>query len=105
MSNTKEKLFSEFQAPTKQEWLDKIGVDLKGADFQKRLVWKTPEGFSVQPFYQRDDVEKLSTPYSMPGEFPLTRVSTLCHSLSQETAFLQNSWRHSSRISTAIAWS
>ena len=73
MSNTKEKLFSEFQAPTKQEWLDKIGVDLKGADFQKRLVWKTPEGFSVQPFYQRDDVEKLSTPYSMPGEFPFVR--------------------------------
>lgn len=73
MSNTKEKLFSEFQAPTKQEWLDKIGVDLKGADFQKRLVWKTPEGFSVQPFYQREDVEKLSTPYSMPGEFPFVR--------------------------------
>jgi methylmalonyl-CoA mutase len=48
-------------------------VDLKGADFQKRLVWKTPEGFSVQPFYQRDDVEKLSTPYSMPGEFPFVR--------------------------------
>ena len=73
MSNTKEKLFGEFQAPTKQEWLDKIGVDLKGADFQKRLVWKTPEGFSVQPFYQRDDVEKLSTPYSMPDEFPFVR--------------------------------
>lgn len=73
MSNTKEKLFGEFQAPTKQEWLDKIAVDLKGADFQKRLVWKTPEGFSVQPFYQRDDVERLSTPYSMPGEFPFVR--------------------------------
>ena len=73
MSNTKEKLFTEFQAPTKQEWLDKIGVDLKGADFQKRLVWKTPEGFSVQPFYQRDDVEKLSTPNAMPGEFPFVR--------------------------------
>ena len=73
MSNTKEKLFSEFQAPTKQEWLDTIGEDLEGADFQKCLVWKTPEGFSVQPFYQRDDVEKLSTPYSMPGEFPFVR--------------------------------
>lgn len=31
----KEKLFTEFQAPTTQEWLDKIEVDLKGADFQK----------------------------------------------------------------------
>lgn len=49
----KEKLFTEFQAPTTQEWLDKIEVDLKGADFQKRLVWRTNEGFDVQPFYRR----------------------------------------------------
>ncbi|MBQ0072573.1 MAG: methylmalonyl-CoA mutase small subunit [Prevotella sp.] len=73
MSNTKEKLFGEFQAPTTQEWLDKIEVDLKGADFQKRLVWKTPEGFSVQPFYRKEDVEKLQTPESLPGEYPFVR--------------------------------
>ena len=53
----KEKLFSEFQAPTTQEWLDKIEVDLKGADFQKRLVWRTNEGFNVQPFYRREDLK------------------------------------------------
>ncbi len=73
MTNKKEQLFTEFQAPTTQEWLDKIQVDLKGADFQKRLVWKTNEGFSVQPFYRREDVEKLSTPNAMPGEFPFVR--------------------------------
>jgi len=42
MSNNKEKLFSEFQAPTTQEWLDKIEVDLKGADFL--LSPRGPEG-------------------------------------------------------------
>ncbi len=73
MANNKEKLFTEFSAPTTQEWLDKIQVDLKGADFQKRLVWKTNEGFSVQPFYRREDVEKLQTPNAMPGEFPFVR--------------------------------
>ena len=73
MANNKEKLFTEFTAPTTQEWLDKIQVDLKGADFQKRLVWKTNEGFSVQPFYRREDVEKLQTPNSMPGEYPFVR--------------------------------
>ena len=73
MNNTKEKLFSEFQAPTTQEWLDKIEVDLKGADFQKRLVWRTAEGFNVQPFYRREDVEKLQTPYALPGEYPFLR--------------------------------
>ncbi len=73
MNNNNEKLFSEFNTPTTQEWLDKIEVDLKGADFQKRLVWRTPEGFSVQPFYRREDVEKLATPNALPGEFPFVR--------------------------------
>ena len=73
MSNCKEKLFTEFVAPSKQEWLDKIQVDLKGADFDKRLVWRTNEGFNVQPFYLREDVEKLKTPESLPGEFPFVR--------------------------------
>lgn len=73
MSNCKEKLFTEFVAPTKQEWLDKIQVDLKGADFDKRLVWRTNEGFNVQPFYRREDVLKLKTPDALPGEFPYVR--------------------------------
>lgn len=73
MTNTKEKLFTEFQASMTQEWLDKIQVDLKGADFQKRLVWRTSEGFSVQPFYRKEDVEKLQTPNALPGEYPFVR--------------------------------
>ena len=71
----KEKLFSEFQAPTTQEWLDKIEVDLKGADFQKRLVWRTNEGFNVQPFYRREDLKDLKAVDSLPGEFPFVRGS------------------------------
>ena len=73
MSNNKEKLFNEFQAPTTQEWLDKIQVDLKGADFNKKLVWRTNEGFNIQPFYRREDVLKLKTPDALPGEFPFVR--------------------------------
>ena len=73
MANMKEKLFSEFQAPTTQEWLDKIEVDLKGADFQKKLVWRTNEGFNVQPFYRREDLKDLKAVDSLPGEFPFIR--------------------------------
>ncbi len=73
MSNNKEKLFGEFAAPSKQEWLDKIQVDLKGADFDKKLVWRTDEGFSMQPFYTREDVKDLKPQQSMPGEFPFVR--------------------------------
>ena len=73
MSNNKEKLFTEFTAPTTQDWLDKIQADLKGADFNKKLVWRTNEGFNVQPFYRREDVLKLKTPEALPGEFPFVR--------------------------------
>ena len=73
MAEIRERLFQEFAAPTTQEWLDKIQVDLKGADFQKRLVWRTNEGFSVQPFYRREDLKDLKTPDALPGEFPFVR--------------------------------
>ena len=73
MAEQRERLFQEFTAPTTQEWLDKIEVDLKGADFQKRLVWRTNEGFNVQPFYRREDLANLKTPDAMPGEFPFVR--------------------------------
>ena len=73
MTNNREKLFEEFHSPTTQEWLDKIQVDLKGADFNKRLVWRTTEGFDVQPFYRREDLAGLKTPDALPGEFPYVR--------------------------------
>ena len=80
MSN-KEKLFTEFQAPSKQEWLDKIQVDLKGADFEKKLVWRTNEGFNMQPFYRREDIEdfRLPTPcLASSRSCVVTRKTTTC---------------------------
>ncbi|MGM9621389.1 MAG: methylmalonyl-CoA mutase small subunit [Bacteroidaceae bacterium] len=71
--NKQQKLFSDFTAPTRQEWLDKIQVDLKGADFQKKMVWRTNEGFSMQPFYLKEDVDKLATVNALPGEYPYVR--------------------------------
>ncbi len=73
MADSKERLFSDFTPPTRQEWLDKITVDLKGADFQKKMVWRTNEGFSMQPFYLKEDVDKLPLVNALPGEFPYVR--------------------------------
>lgn len=73
MADSKEKLFSDFTAPTRQEWRDKIEVDLKGADYQKKMVWRTNEGFSMEPFYRKEDVENLALVNALPGEFPYVR--------------------------------
>ena len=73
MADSKERLFADFTAPTRQEWRDKIEVDLKGADYEKKMVWRTNEGFSMQPFYRKEDVDQLATVNALPGEFPYVR--------------------------------
>jgi methylmalonyl-CoA mutase len=69
----KEKLFDQFPPVTTKEWMDKINADLKGADFNKKLVWKTNEGFDVKPFYRMEDIENLMYINTLPGEFPFIR--------------------------------
>lgn len=66
-------LQQDFAPVSAQQWKDKIIADLKGADFDKKLVWRTPEGFSVQPFYRREDLKGLKTTVSAPGQFPYVR--------------------------------
>lgn len=77
MATDKERLLSEFPAISTQEWKDKIITDLKGADFDRKLVWRTNEGFNVNPFYRREDLEGLSTPRVMPAEYPYVRSTRL----------------------------
>lgn len=48
-------LFSEFEGTTPIAWKQKIQVDLKGADYNETLLWKTNEGIMVKPFYTKED--------------------------------------------------
>jgi methylmalonyl-CoA mutase len=73
MAEAKENLFSEFPPVSAQEWRDKIAVDLKGASFEKRMIWKTGEGFDVNPFYCAEDIAGMATTASLPGMFPYVR--------------------------------
>lgn len=73
MADSKEILFADFVAPTRQEWMDKIVVDLKGADYQKKMVWRTNEGFNAEPFYRKEDIEGMPQTDVLPGEFPYLR--------------------------------
>ncbi len=73
MAEKKEKLFDMFPPISTEEWMAKINVDLKGADFNKKLVWRTNEGFNVMPFYRKEDIEGLPSVGSMPGQFPYVR--------------------------------
>ncbi len=69
----KEKLFTDFSPVSTKEWTEKIIKDLKGADYDKKLVWKTDEGFDVQPFYREEDLTKVPHHKVLPGNFPYVR--------------------------------
>jgi len=69
----KEILFDQFPPVSTSEWMDKITSDLKGADFSRKLVWKTNDGFDVMPFYRMEDNEKLPFINTLPGQFPYLR--------------------------------
>ena len=69
----KELLFDQFPPVSTEEWKAKVEADLKGAPFDKKLVWRTNEGFNVQPMYRAEDIASLNTTDSLPGEYPFVR--------------------------------
>ncbi|MBQ2045675.1 MAG: acyl-CoA mutase large subunit family protein, partial [Muribaculaceae bacterium] len=73
MAENKEKLFDQFPPISTEEWKAKVEADLKGAPFDKKLVWRTNEGFNVQPMYRAEDIADLKTTDSLPGEYPYVR--------------------------------
>jgi methylmalonyl-CoA mutase len=73
----KEKLFEAFPTVSDEEWKDKIISDLKGADFDRKLVWKTSEGFNVQPYYRAENLGKLPHMEILPGNFPFVRGNNI----------------------------
>ncbi|MFO7874874.1 MAG: methylmalonyl-CoA mutase family protein [Bacteroidales bacterium] len=66
-------LFEEFPAVSAEAWEEKIHEDLKGADYEKRLVWKTDDGLSVMPYYRAEHLDDLPHTGIFPGEAPYVR--------------------------------
>ncbi|WP_291134757.1 methylmalonyl-CoA mutase subunit beta [Flavobacterium sp. UBA7663] len=48
-------LFSDFEAVSSKQWKQQIQYELKGADYNETLVWESPEGIKVKPFYHNDE--------------------------------------------------
>ena len=68
-----DKLFSEFPEVTTEQWEAAIEKDLKGADYNKKLIWKTIEGFDVKPYYRAVDLQGLEYLENNPNEKPFVR--------------------------------
>jgi len=74
MSQDKQRrLFDEFPPVSTSEWESKILEDLKGADYEKKLVWSTVEGLKIRPYYRAQDLAGLNYVRVMPGQYPFVR--------------------------------
>ena len=58
-------LFQDFEPVAAKQWKQQIQYELKGADYNETLVWESPEGIKVKPFYHSDESEnkyQINTP-------------------------------------------
>ncbi|GAB2613661.1 hypothetical protein GCM10027035_07720 [Emticicia sediminis] len=54
-----QKLFTEFPEITKNDWITQVNKDLKGKNFDDKLVWHSLENFDIQPYYAKEDLSNL----------------------------------------------
>ena len=74
-------LFKEFEEVSSTAWKQKIQVDLKGADYNETLLWKSNEGITVKPFYHKDaDIANANIPKNNWKIAQLIEVSTASYS-------------------------
>ncbi|PID87767.1 MAG: methylmalonyl-CoA mutase small subunit [Bacteroidia bacterium] len=68
------KLFSDFSPVSTELWEEKIHTDLKGADYERKLITKTIENIRLKPYYRLSDLEGLEYLQVPPGQFPYVRT-------------------------------
>ncbi|MFZ4671178.1 MAG: methylmalonyl-CoA mutase subunit beta [Flavobacterium sp.] len=60
-----EELLNEFESVSSKQWKQQIQYELNGVDYNETLVWESPEGIKVKPFYHNDEFKSkysINTP-------------------------------------------
>jgi methylmalonyl-CoA mutase len=66
-----DKLFNEFEPVSSKQWKQQIQYELKGADYNETLVWESPEGIKVKPFYHTDEFKQGPAVAGKAAEFTI----------------------------------
>lgn len=64
-------LFSDFESVSSKQWKQQIQFELKGADYNETLIWESPEGIKVKPFYHSDEEITTFTSNTKATEFTI----------------------------------
>ena len=60
-------LFNGFEDVSSKQWKQKIQFDLKGADYNEALIYKSLEGIDIKPFYNQEDIINIKNEVSHPS--------------------------------------
>jgi methylmalonyl-CoA mutase len=65
---------ADFPPVPTETWEAVIAQDLKGADYEKKLVWRTEEGLAIRPYYRQEALAGLDNQVkAAPGACPYVR--------------------------------
>ncbi len=65
-------LFKDFPEISAKEWKQKIQADLKGADYNETLIYKSNDGIDVKPFYHSDLLKEGSLMPENPSQWNIS---------------------------------
>ncbi len=78
-------LSSEFPPVATEAWEAAIAKDLKGADYEKKLVWRTEEGLAIRPYYRREALAGLDDQLrTAPDYYPFVRGTGRSWKIAQD---------------------
>ncbi len=70
-------MWDEFPPVPTAEWETAIRADLKGADYDKKLLWRTEEGITVRPFYRAEDLPPTAGQARFTGTWQIAAESDI----------------------------
>lgn len=65
-------LFEGFSPTSPEEWKAQIEKDLRGKDYNT-LISQTPDGFSIQPFYHRSQIDVSGQPFKAMAKWDIVQ--------------------------------
>jgi len=64
-------LFDDFNPISSKQWKQKIQFELDGADYNKTVIWNSPEDIQVKPFYHSDEFTKAALVKTQASQFKI----------------------------------
>lgn len=83
-------LFDDFNPVSSKQWKQKIQFELDGADYNKTLLWNSPEDIQVKPFYHKDEFVGASNVHTKASEFRICQ-NIFVHDLAKSNLRAINS--------------